>query len=317
MKKEGKFLSWMIISLLSTAGCASETSLPSPTTQLISAPQTPYQVITATPSITPTPLILPTEQPILPSPTPFKHAIQPGDTLYGIALKYNISLDKLVSANPGVDTSILTIGNEINIPFNGDEDLSVPTPTPYPVSIGDPTCWLTNDGGMWCFSLIHNDQNQALENISAAINLYDGDNKLMQSYIAIPPLNYLFPDQKIPAAVYIPPPLPDQYQVSAGLITSLLSERESNLTKISSPVIQYSSGKKIASITGAVILPELITPENTVWVAAVAYAGEEVIGIRKWVSSEELQTEGEATFDLILYSLGLPIDEIYLFSELH
>ncbi|MGB2965666.1 MAG: LysM peptidoglycan-binding domain-containing protein [Anaerolineales bacterium] len=317
MKKEGKFLNWMIISLLSTAGCASEISLPSPTTQQISAPQTPYQVITITPSITSTPFIIPTEQPILPSPTPFKHAIQPGDTLYGIAFKYNISLDKLVSANPGIDTSILTIGNELNIPFNGDEGLSVPTPTPYPVSIGDPTCRLTNDGGMWCFSIIHNNQNHSLENISAAINLYDGEHILVQSYVAIPPLDYLFPDQKIPAAVYISPPLPDEYQVSAVLITSLLSERESNLTKIAGPVIKYSSGKKIASITGTVNLPEALSPENKVWVAAVAYSDEEVIGIRKWVSSEELQAGGRITFDLILYSLGPPIDEVQLFSELH
>ena len=317
MKKEGRFLSWMIITLLSTAGCTSKTSLPSPTTQQISPPQTPYQVITITPSITPTPFIIPTEQPILPSPTPFKHVIKPGDTLYGIALKYNISLDKLVSANPGINTSILTIGKELNIPFNGDEDLSVPTPTPYPVSIGDPACQLTNDGGMWCFSLIHNNQNHSLENISAAINLYDGENKLVQSYVAIPPLDYLFPDQKIPAAVYISAPLPDEFQVSTVLITSLLSEREINLTKIVDPIIQYRSGKKIANVTGTIKLPESVSLDNKVWVAAVGYAEEEVVGIRKWVSSEELQKGKEATFDLILYSLGPPIDEIHLFSELH
>ncbi len=317
MKNEGRFLNWMIFALVIISGCQSEATAPTKISQPISPPLTPFQVKTITPKVTATPITIPTDEPLLPSPTPFKHVIQSGDTLYGIALKYSISLDRLVSANPGINTRILTIGIELNIPFEGNEDLSVPTPTPYPVSVGTPTCLLTNDGGMWCFSDIHNNQGLTLENISAALNLYNDDNKLMQSYIAIPPLNYLFPDQTIPVSAFIPPPLPEGYQVTAILITSLPSERDAALTEILDPEIHFNDDKTIAKIAGSVRVKEFPTDEDQVWVAAVAYAEGYPIGIRKWISAGELQPGADIFFEMNLYSLGPPIDRIQLFSELH
>jgi len=232
-------------------------------------------------------------------------------------LKYDISLDRLVSANPGMDTSILTVGDQLNIPFDSDEDLSIPTPTPYPVLVNTPTCLLTNDGGMWCFSDIYNNQGLSLENISTALNLYNDENKLIQSYIAIPPLNYLFPGQTIPVSVFIPPPLPEGYQVSGILITSLPSERDKALTEILDLWIQYNDDKTIAEITGSVRVKEITTADNQIWVAAVAYSDGNPVGIRKWISAGELQPGENFVFEMILYSLGPPIEKIQLFSELH
>ena len=316
MKKEGLYLLWMIAFVFSS-GCAAATSVSPTTTQNFVPPLTPYQVNTITPTIKPTATSFPTDLPLLPSPTPFKHVIQPGDTLYGIALKYNISLDKLVSANPEVDTSILTIGIEINIPFEGAEDLSVPTPTPYPIFIGDPVCQAANDGGMWCFSVIHNNQNLSLENIGVAINLYDSDNTLVQSHIAIPPLDYVFPDQKIPVSVYINQPLPEIFQATAILITSFPGERDSPLTEILNHEIQYSENQAIAQISGAIRILESTPDEGQIWVAAAAYAKGDPVGIRKWVSNQNYKPGEETLFEMILYSFGPPIDEIQLFSELH
>ena len=317
MKNEVKFLGWMTFALVILSGCQASETTPTKTPQPISPPLTPFQAKTKTPIITATPTTVPTEQPLLPSPTPFKHVIKPGDTLFGIALKYDISLDRLVSANPGMDTSILTVGDQLNIPFDSDEDLSIPTPTPYPVLVNTPTCLLTNDGGMWCFSDIYNNQGLSLENISAALNLYNNKNKLIQSYMAIPPLNYLFPDQTIPVSVFIPPPLPEGYQVSAILITSLPSERDKALTEILDPEIRYNDDKTIAEITGSVRVKEITTDDNQVWVAAVAYSDGNPVGIRKWISAGELQPGENFVFEMILYSLGPPIEKIQLFSELH
>ena len=317
MKNEVKFLGWMMFALVIASGCQASATTLTNTPQQISPPLTPFQVKTNTPTVTATPIIVPTEQPLFPSPTPFKHVIQPGDTLFWIALKYNISLDRLVSANPDIDTRILTVGNQLNIPFEADEDLSIPTPTPYPVSINTPTCLLTNDGGMWCFSDIHNDQGISLENISAALNLYNDENKLVQSYIAIPPLNYLFPDQTIPLSVFIPPPIPEGYQVTAILITSLPSERDQALTEILAPEIRYNEDRTIAEIAGSVRVEEFTSDENQVWVAAVAYSDGNPVGIRKWISAGKLQPGEDIVFEMNLYSLGPPIDRIQLFSELH
>lgn len=52
------------------------------------------------------------------------YTIQPGDTLYKIALRFQISLSSLLAANPGVDPNRLRIGQQIRIPG--------PSPGPEP-----------------------------------------------------------------------------------------------------------------------------------------------------------------------------------------
>lgn len=44
------------------------------------------------------------------------HTIRPGDTLYSLARFYNVSLDDLLEANPGLDPDRLTVGQVICIP---------------------------------------------------------------------------------------------------------------------------------------------------------------------------------------------------------
>ena len=139
----------------------------------------------------------------------------------------------------------------------------------------------------------------------------------MQSYIAIPPLNYLFPDQTIPLSAFIPPPLPEGYQVTAILITSLPSERDQALTEILAPEIRYNEDRTIAEIAGSVRVEEFTSDENQVWVAAVAYSDGNPVGIRKWISAGKLQPGEDIVFEMNLYSLGPPIDRIQLFSELY
>jgi len=317
MKYAGKILGCYLIVLLINPGCKSAGTIPTSTSHPISPPLTPYQAKTNTPVSTATTVILPTDQPLLPSPTPFKHIIQSGETLYGLALLYNISLDRLVSANPGIDTSIITVGIELNIPFEGENDLAVPTPTPYPVLVGAPTCLLTNQGGMWCFAEINNNQGLNLENISTALNLFDGDHNLIQSFIAIPPLNYLYPDQAIPVSAYIPPPLPEDYLITATLLTSLPSEGVNKATEIIDFEIIYNEDKTIAEIDGSVKILENPSEENQVWIAAVAYANDNTVGIRKWISNGDHESGIEIKFNINLYSLGPAIDEIKLLSELH
>jgi len=46
------------------------------------------------------------------------YTVQSGDTLYKIALSLNISLDSIIVANPGIDSSSLKIGQQIRIPIS-------------------------------------------------------------------------------------------------------------------------------------------------------------------------------------------------------
>jgi LysM repeat protein len=317
MVRNGKLLLALLLSVVFITGCGSEISVTQVSTLTIAPPQNPYQAKSSTPDAPTATFSIPTEQPLLPTPTPFKHSIQSGDTLFGIALQYNISLDRLVSANPGVNTSILTIGTELVIPFSEDDDLVVPTPTPYPIPITEPFCYSARTVGAWCILMAENDQDIVLENISVAVNIYDSSRTLVSSYAAIPPLNYLFPDQTLPLAVYLDTKLPESFQASSVLLTSLPSGESVQLTEIKQQFFHYRDDNKIADITGTVITTDNKPKGKQIWIAAVAFNDGKPIGIRKWISTQDLVTDTEISFEFVLYSLGPRIDKILLFSELH
>ncbi|HEX7065860.1 MAG TPA: LysM peptidoglycan-binding domain-containing protein [Bacillales bacterium] len=74
-----------------------------------------------------------------------QYVIQPGDTLYAIAGRYNISLNALREANPGIDPYHLYVGQEIWIPINQ---------TRYVVKKGDTLYKIANRFGITLNSLL-------------------------------------------------------------------------------------------------------------------------------------------------------------------
>src|SRR5688500_1848437 len=77
-----------------------------------SAPQAvdliPFVTSTESPPQTAGPVGLVTAETPLPSPTPFTYAVQTGDTISGIALKFGVSIDDLQAANSNVSAICLT-----------------------------------------------------------------------------------------------------------------------------------------------------------------------------------------------------------------
>ena len=53
--------------------------------------------------------------------------VQPGDTLYRIALSHGVPLSELLVANPGLDPNNLVAGQEVVIPTTVGADLTVPS----------------------------------------------------------------------------------------------------------------------------------------------------------------------------------------------
>lgn len=317
MARNGRVIVVVLLSVVFISSCGGGSSSTPLSTLTISPPQNPYQAKSSTPAAPSATISIPTEQPLLPTATPFKHSIQPGDTLYGIALQYNISLDRLVSANPDLNTSILAIGTELVIPFSEDNDLIVPTPTPYPIPVTDPLCYPSRTGGGWCILMAENNQDIVLENITVAINIYNSSRTLVNSFAAIPLLNYIFPDQSFPLAVLIDTKLPESFLASSVLLTSLPSGDINQLTEITQKFFQYREDNKIADISGSVKTTDTKPKGKQIWIAAVAFSEGLPVGIRKWISSGDLVTNQEIPFEFVLYSLGPPIDKIQLYSELH
>ncbi|MBE3556047.1 MAG: SafA/ExsA family spore coat assembly protein [Firmicutes bacterium] len=66
-----------------------------------------------------------------------RYVIQPGDTLYAIAKRYGISLNRLIAANPQIaDPNVIYPGEVICIPT------SPAPPTPPTLSIGSRGVWV-------------------------------------------------------------------------------------------------------------------------------------------------------------------------------
>ena len=317
MNKAGFQLVRMVLISSFISGCYSSFGPAPDNTQTFSPPLNPYQVKSITPAPTETIQESSPGKPLPATPTPVIHEIQPGDTLYGLALKYNISLDRLVAANPGLDTSLLSIGTKVNIPFDDGDDYLIPAQTPYPIIIHQPQCYPSGDGGSWCLSSLENDQSITLESVSVSLDFYDGENERIQSYIAIPPLDYYFRGQKMPVSAYIPPGLPDDHQVYASVVTAFPSERVKAKAEIIDSELIYNKDKTIVDISGEVEPKGELVKENEIWIAAIAYHEGKPVGIRKWVSANNLTEGEEIPFQINLYSLGPEIDKITLFSELH
>ncbi|MCK7510787.1 MAG: LysM peptidoglycan-binding domain-containing protein [Desulfobacterales bacterium] len=130
---------FLLISITLSA-CAGETTIQLP--ESVNAPIfatatpkiAPTQTLTAT--LTPTPIQTATQLPS-PTSTPRSHSVKLGETLGGIALIYNVSLDGILSINPEVNPNAMTVGMTILIPAGtqipGNRD-SFPTPIAMPIT---------------------------------------------------------------------------------------------------------------------------------------------------------------------------------------
>ncbi len=79
----------------------------------------PQAMPSATSATEPTPLpqASPAGQPSPPmTPTPIIHVVKPGDTLFWIAEKYNVSRESIIEENNLADPDILAVGQELIIP---------------------------------------------------------------------------------------------------------------------------------------------------------------------------------------------------------
>jgi LysM repeat protein len=304
--------------LLST--CTAQTAIQEPTR----TPTRQGQLIafyTVTPSSTPTPVDLTTPT-LLPSPTPTmrSHVIARGQDLGGIAFRYRVSLQALMEANPEVNPYFLVVGSTLNIPPSADVLEQTPAPTPVAVELGPVHCSSDRDGGAWCFTLVTNPHEYAVESISAVIRVADERARTVVSQTAVAPLDLLPSHGSMPLAVYFPARLPSApRQASAELLTSLpvyLHDERYRPVEVKGVSVNIGANGLEAEVQGEAVIQGEDGTAGFLRMAVVAYDEDEnVIGLRRWELEQSLPAGTVQPISLRVYSTGGEIERVEVLAE--
>ncbi len=170
---------------------------------------TPYPRVTLTvgrigpPSVSMIPsatAVIPTSTPTSEAPTPepvalatpVLYAVQAGDTLLDIAIRFDVGLDALRQANAEADLSLLHVGQQIIVPqptpqvvtSTESDPSSGTTPVPQALIVQLPSCFILPTNAMLCMGRVDNPLEQAVERISIAVQLSSEDS-LVYEHIAV------------------------------------------------------------------------------------------------------------------------------------
>jgi LysM repeat protein len=319
-------LAFLILAGILLASCA-PTAPPAALTSTPTLDGTlrPYPSPTASHTPLPTDYVSPTPSPtITPTPTPVFYEVREGDDMYSIGWRFNVSPDQIMTANPTVNPRAMSVGTSLLIPVTPNPD---PTETPMVVltstatplfsALPEPDCYADALGGLWCFVLVENDQNEPVENLTGVVTLRYGEETRRES--AILSLNLLPAGASLPLIAYFQPPIPTDYTVSARvdfLLPVMPGDQRYLPVSLQDQNIKLSQDAQMATVSGWLSLPANQPETRYVWVNATALdESGRVLAVRRWDSPDQLSAGERIPFELFLYSLGGPIDRVALLVE--
>ncbi len=282
-------------------------------TPTLAAP-VPYQA----PTVTQTPTVIPgLTEAFQPSPTVFTYTVVQGDTLISIAKRTGVSLEALQAANPGVSATTLSVGTKLTIP-GGEQATSEPTPTPAQLPVQQARCWPEATGGLWCFALVQNGYAETLENLSVQFTLLDAEGKTISSQTVYGLLDILPPGRSMPLAAHFTAPVQPDAGVRIQVLTAirlLPGDKRYLPVNLDDTLVSVDASGLTAEVSGRILLTEAGTA-NTVWLLASAYDGAgNVVGVRRWESSEALTAGAPLSFDFPVSSVGPGITRVEFLAE--
>jgi LysM repeat protein len=295
------------------------TSQPSPVVLTAYAPPAP----TATPELVEENLA---ELPPEPTATPRTHTIKKGEDLGGIAYAYQVSLTALMAANPDVNTYALSVGQVLVIPPSSEAssesegDEGIPSPTPVMLEVDSPKCYASSDGGVWCFSMVHNSSQSPVEGVTARVRLTGKSEDNILTATAATPLNLLLAGGKLPLSVYFPAPAPTgSLRASIQLLTGLPSAgQEDNYLPLGVELTrtEIAANGLSAAATINLILKKGDSKETEVWLVVTAFdASGKIVGMRKYVENAKLATDNPKIIQAQVFSSGDRIESLDVVAE--
>ncbi len=287
----------------------------------------PYPSGTPTQTPWPTGYSSPTPSPTMTlSPTPVYYEVMLGDDMYSIAFRYSISPELLMTANPTVNPRAMTVGTLLLIPITPAPETTPtatlalsPTATPQFNQLSQPDCYPDALGGLWCFVLVENDRDGALENVSGLITLTAVGEESPRQEVAVTPLNILPVGRSLPLVAYFQPPVPAVYTASAQVdfFLPVMEEDDRYLdAEIQSQMSEGGESGEVGAVLGRISIAPDQPPARFIWVSATAFdADGHVVAVRRWEAPEDALSAAELDFEISLYSLGGTIDRVDLIVE--
>jgi len=252
------------------------------------------------------------------SPTPFSYTVLAGDTMSGIAERFNVSLNDLQAANPTVSATGMSIGTRLLIPSSQGSGAES-TPTPEPLGVDSGACFAYGDGGSWCLVVVRNDGTGPVENVIAQIQIVDATGVVVADQTAALLLDILRPGAELALAAYFPDTATADLTLRVRILSATrLSPGEARYLPITirGPLVEVLRPGYTARVSGQVSLPAGEQPAGTIWLAATAFdrVGRPV-GVRRWESKESLPPGASLPFSFNISSLGAEIERVALAAE--
>jgi len=324
-------LGWLLACALWMTACAQAAPAPPPTStprppagELTPFAPTPRMSLTASPPLESSgqvPASTPAPLPTI-TPTPRTHTVKAGEDMFGIALRYRVTVEELIAANPQVNPRAMAVGTVLVIPGSaqsapGAQPTQNPSPTALPVTLQGPDCWPAGDGGMWCFVLVENRLESAVENIFVRFRVAGpGEGGLWERENA-GLLNLLPPGQRMPVSLYIPDGAPGSTRVLAELAAAFPLPPDDTRylePRLSGVQVQNSPDGSSATLRGRIGAE---ADAQTAWVAAAALDAQgRVVGVRRWDNPAPLSAAAGQDFSLTVFSLGGPVASLVYLAEI-
>lgn len=314
-----------ITGILLLCACAPQALIPPVASATPTLTASPLPPVTATPEPSPTPTQTPTST-ATPTPTapPVFHIVKGDDDMFGIAIRYGVSLEALKTANPSVIPHAMGEGLQLLIPI---------TPTPPAVATAILTspltieaesdskvyCYRDGFGGAWCLVDYTNASDKPLENVSALVTISSPSGDFRQSKNALLPLNLVPAQTRMPLAVYFNAPTPEDFIASATLDFSLpVAEQENRYLAVTLDTAEttYSEDRLTAQISSQARFDDPNRPTSSLWVVAVAYdENDQPVGFRRFEASQPIDISQPLPFNMTVYSMAGAIARVELFAE--
>jgi len=183
------------------------TQAPSPAPPSPTAPRSsPLQATATVPGLPPADTATPTI-----TPTPIVHIVQQGDTLQAIAFDFGVSVEALQRANGIENPQFLQVDQRLVIPVGEEGDdagpsFLLPTPTPHPILVQGVSFHGTPVGSLWALGEIVNTAAVTLTNVQVSVMLFSQDGQLAAEADAFSAADLLPPEARSPFGILFTTP---------------------------------------------------------------------------------------------------------------